>query len=278
MSVAIGLTDFDIAPPAQAKASRAADAKVLASGERLISEECLTAAGEIRWMETFRSPVVMEGQRIGTVGFSRDISERKRAETELRNLAATDPLTELANRRHFIARLEEAYASHRREADHTATVLMLDIDHFKRVNDSFGHAAGDAVLKLFSAVLRDQLRAGDTAGRMGGEEFAVLMPRSDTNAARVFAERIRSKVAGSALVMEQRKIAITVSIGVASIDPGDTDAQQVLLRADRALYRAKACGRNRVETAIVETPPPPDLPPATPDLRLVQFKDKGRSG
>lgn len=278
VSEAIGLTDFDIAPPAEAKASRAADMKVLASGEKLISEERVAVDGESRWMETFRSPVVMEGLRIGTVGFSRDISERKRAETELRNLAATDPLTELANRRHFIARLEEAFASHRREADHMVTVLMLDIDHFKRVNDSLGHAAGDAVLKLFSALLRDELRAGDTAGRMGGEEFAVLMPRSDLAAAGVFAERIRQKVAGTVLVMEGRKVAITVSIGLASMAPDDTDAQQVLLRADNALYQAKASGRNRVECAGLGVAPPPDLPPPPPDLRLVQTQGKGHTG
>jgi diguanylate cyclase (GGDEF)-like protein len=141
-----------------------------------------------------------------------------------------------------------------RNADHPVAVLMFDLDHFKSINDSLGHAAGDAVLRLFSSLLRDELRAGDLAGRIGGEEFAVLLTRSNPDAAAAFAERIRRKVAETSILMDQRRIAITVSIGIALMLAEDTTAEQALGRADDALYRAKAEGRNRI--ALAETPPP----------------------
>lgn len=248
VAVPVGLTDFDILPPQKAQIYRDADLAVLVSGTKHSSEEHVVIKGETHWFETYRSPIEMDGHRIGTVGFARDITKRKLIENELRNLASTDPLTGLVNRRHFLVRLDEAYALMQREADHQVALLMLDLDHFKDVNDSYGHPAGDTALQFFGTLLRDELRKGETAGRVGGEEFAVLLPRGDLESAIVFAERIRQKIADTTLIIKQQKVSLTASIGVASMHISDASADRVLVRADQALYKAKASGRNRIES------------------------------
>ncbi|MFA7268673.1 MAG: diguanylate cyclase [Sterolibacterium sp.] len=179
----------------------------------------------------------------------RDITERKKLEAELRELATTDPLTGLPNRRHFIDRLEEELARVLRLEGQNAAVLMLDLDHFKQVNDTYGHAVGDALLKHFAALLREGLRKIDTGGRVGGEEFAIILPGADLAAARVFAERLRRKVAETPATQENQIIPMTVSIGISAVNASDASPDAALLRADEALYRAKNAGRNRVEVA-----------------------------
>jgi diguanylate cyclase (GGDEF)-like protein len=127
---------------------------------------------------------------------------------------------------------------------------VLDLDHFKQINDTHGHAAGDAVLRHFAALLRGELRKVDTAGRMGGEEFAIILPGADSAAARAFGERLRQRVAETPVMHGGLAIQVTVSIGIAAMTPRDATADAVLVRADRALYRAKEGGRNRSEIAI----------------------------
>ena len=165
-------------------------------------------------------------------------------------MAATDFLTGLPNRRHFLARLEQELARIHRREGHCASVLMLDSDHFKQVNDTFGHAAGDKILKHLAELMRNELRKIDTAGRVGGEEFGVILPGADLTAAEGFAERLRKKVAGTPVAQEDRLIPLTVSIGVAGMNASDASADDALVRADRALYRAKEHGRNRVEVEV----------------------------
>ncbi|MDP3701794.1 MAG: diguanylate cyclase [Hylemonella sp.] len=183
------------------------------------------------------------------VGSRIDITERKRLEVELREQATTDALTGLPNRRHFLRRLEDELERVRRRTTSEACVLMLDLDHFKRINDQYGHAAGDSLLRHFSNLLRNELRATDTAGRMGGEEFAVILPGSALQAALGFAQRVCGKLAEHPMSFGGHEVGITVSIGVASISDDDLSADAVLSRADRALYQAKDGGRNRVELA-----------------------------
>ena len=179
--------------------------------------------------------------------FIRDISERKRAEAELREMATTDFLTGLANRRHFMARMTGEMARLQRLDNPHAAVLMLDLDHFKHINDAHGHAAGDAMLRHFAALMRDELRKIDSVGRVGGEEFAIILPGANLDEAGVFAERLRQKVATTPLTLDDQVISITVSIGIASMRTTDVNADTALIRADEALYRAKKNGRNRVE-------------------------------
>jgi diguanylate cyclase (GGDEF)-like protein/PAS domain S-box-containing protein len=188
-----------------------------------------------------------KGNVSGVIVVSRDITERRRMESELRELAITDPLTGLPNRRHFLARLDEELARIQRIAHQCTAVLMVDLDNFKQVNDRFGHAAGDEALKHFAALTRAELRKIDSVGRIGGEEFAIVLPGAGPTAAEVFASRLCRKVAESTLVLNDQVIRLTVSIGVAAMDAADADTAVSLKRADQALYRAKASGRNRVE-------------------------------
>jgi diguanylate cyclase (GGDEF)-like protein len=183
------------------------------------------------------------------VGSRIDITERKKLEVDLREQASTDALTGLPNRRHFLHRLEDELERVRRRTTREACVLMLDLDHFKRINDQYGHAAGDSLLRHFANLLRHELRATDTAGRIGGEEFAVILPGSGLQAALGFAERICDKLAEHPMAVGRHEVGMTVSIGIASILDDDLSADTVLSRADRALYQAKDGGRNRVELA-----------------------------
>lgn len=176
-----------------------------------------------------------------------DISERKRLEAELRELAATDMLTGLPNRRAFITRLEEEHARLRRFDALQAAVLMLDLDFFKKINDTWGHPAGDAVLRQVGEVINAQIREVDLCSRLGGEEFAVLLTGATPEAAREFADRLRRRIADITVLHEGQHIKITASIGVAALRATDADADAALMRADRALYSAKEAGRDRVE-------------------------------
>jgi diguanylate cyclase (GGDEF)-like protein len=177
-----------------------------------------------------------------------DVTESKRMEQELQALATTDPLTGLSNRRQFLARLTEEFGRVQRFG-RTSSVLMLDLDRFKRINDTYGHAAGDAALKHFAALIVNALRKIDTAGRLGGEEFAIILPGADATAARISAERLCEIVAKTPFMYGGNVIPLAVSIGIASTDAHDSAPDVVLARADKALYRAKGNGRNRVELA-----------------------------
>ena len=179
-----------------------------------------------------------------------DITRRKQLEAELTRLATTDGLTGLANRRHFIQQLEMEIARIQRNAA-PAVLLMLDLDHFKRVNDSYGHAGGDAVLQAFAHATQGNLRKIDLAGRLGGEEFAILLPETGLEPALHFAERLRQHIETMTVASNGEQIQITVSIGLTGITHADTQADATLARADTALYQAKAGGRNQVVTVAM---------------------------
>jgi diguanylate cyclase (GGDEF)-like protein len=165
-----------------------------------------------------------------------------------KRLAARDGLTELYNRRAFDERLAKARAREERQGGRFA-VLLLDIDHFKRLNDTFGHPAGDAALKHTARVLEAHLRQGDEAARYGGEEFAVILPGADAAGAAPLAERVRAAIEGSQAVFEGARLAVTVSVGVAAWPDDGREIETLLAAADRALYSAKQDGRNRVASA-----------------------------
>ncbi|WP_167726439.1 MULTISPECIES: GGDEF domain-containing response regulator [Cryobacterium] len=163
--------------------------------------------------------------------------------TELDLLSRTDVLTGLHNRRHLEEELAHHHSRAMRHGD-PLSVLLLDIDHFKRVNDGYGHPAGDVVLAVFAERLRQELRDGDVAGRWGGEEFLVVLPRTDLAGALSVANRIRRVVAATPIVAAGVGIAVTVSGGCASGPLGGSD--QLVDVADAQLYAAKAAGRNRI--------------------------------
>lgn len=169
-----------------------------------------------------------------------------RTRDELLRRSTTDELTAVASRGHFRALAERELARAARHR-HACALLMIDADHFKAINDRYGHAVGDEVLRVLAAVLRDGVRAIDLVGRMGGEEFAVLLPQASGACAGLVAERLRRTVAQCRVATPQGPIGVTVSIGLALGGAPDLDA--LLHVADAALYRAKALGRNRVEPA-----------------------------
>lgn len=176
------------------------------------------------------------------------IAEAEGALAEVEALATTDVLTGLPNRRAFMTRIVEEFARLRRNPASVATLLMLDLDHFKEINDQYSHAMGDAVLRAFGHTLAAELRQGDAAGRLGGEEFAVLLPGTTAPAAATIAERLREKVAETVIDAERQNIRVTVSIGLAEISGRDERPEVALARADSALYQAKHGGRNQVVT------------------------------
>jgi diguanylate cyclase (GGDEF)-like protein len=165
----------------------------------------------------------------------------------LEMLSITDELTGLFNRRRF----NEAFTMEVRRATryhHSLSVIMLDIDHFKEVNDTHGHPAGDIVLKRLGAILRDHLRETDLVARYGGEEFVMVLPETTLEIARTIAERLRARIENETFRTDEKELRITVSMGLVSRQ-GTLEAEALLAEADEALYRAKSGGRNRVELA-----------------------------
>ncbi|MDQ5911557.1 MAG: putative Diguanylate cyclase [Pseudomonadota bacterium] len=183
------------------------------------------------------------------VGILRDETQRQAQERELRRLATTDHLTGMANRRHFLKQVDLELQRFKRYAA-PATLLMVDLDHFKRINDTCGHAAGDQTLQHFASIAQTLLRYTDLIGRLGGEEFAILLPATGLEGARLLAERLRGAVANTSIPWESRTIELTVSIGVTRFSSTDEEPGSILNRADRALYQAKEQGRN--QTVVLE--------------------------
>jgi len=174
---------------------------------------------------------------------------------ELERLATTDSLTGLANRRRLFDALEqEVYRAQRYGI--ALSLIMFDIDHFKRINDNWGHATGDWVLRQIAQETRELLRKTDQAGRYGGEEFVVVLPETDLSEALLLAQRLGQRISETAITPEHdAPMSVTVSMGVAALVVDET-GEELIHRADQALYRAKQQGRNRVETAL----DPADLP------------------
>jgi diguanylate cyclase (GGDEF)-like protein len=181
----------------------------------------------------------------GFAAIVRDISEDKKTEDELLRLAATDPLTGAFNRREFTSLAnQESQRSNR--YNHPLSIMMLDLDHFKKLNDTYGHAAGDKALQRFTTLCCNALRTVDVFGRWGGEEFVTLLPETDIEGATVIAERLRKLVSQSVFVYNEEKISFTASIGIAQYRSGEMTLDGPLGRADSAVYDAKKAGRNRI--------------------------------
>lgn len=172
------------------------------------------------------------------------------ATTELRRLAEVDALTGVFNRRAFLTLLDKALSRAQRMQT-TLPVLLIDLDHFKRINDTWGHQRGDEALRHFVELAHRCLRKEDIIGRLGGEEFAIFLPDVDSAGGLTVAERLRALVEAHPLEVEGRSLSMTVSIGVALASTGDT-AQTALQRADAAMYAAKERGRNRVEISRLQ--------------------------
>ena len=199
-----------------------------------------------RWVERDFIPIHLHENLIGFLYIYRDISQRKRHARELWQLATSDPLTGIPNRRAFFESIEHERARLTRYPGEAA-VLMIDIDHFKQINDTHGHAAGDAVLCHIVRQVRKLLRESDMLARLGGEEFAILLPQASREGALGLAERVRKVLEDTPLTYNDVPIYVTASVGVTIMSHTDPNTDKTLSRADHALYEAKRNGRNRVE-------------------------------
>lgn len=224
------------------------DMAVMEEGNTVEREErnIIRTTGEERFYWVIKHPMRGEqGQIIGMYGISIDITEIVQLRKELELLTQTDELTQLYNRRHFLRMAGHALAMAGRY-NTPCSIISFDLDHFKRINDTYGHHAGDEVLRKVAATCRDLVREPDIIGRLGGEEFSVLLPQTALDGARNLAERLRRAVSGLEIEGDWNgTITPAISAGVATMQPDD-DVDRLLVRADDKLYEAKNHGRNRV--------------------------------
>jgi len=238
-------------------AIRSGAAGLVGHSERRI----LTKAGDVRLMQwTYSVSMDDNGQPVHVVAFGRDItaeremqanierarSDLERANAELKRMASTDFLTGLANRRQAAAMFERELARSRRVGC-PLSVILMDFDHFKTVNDTYGHEVGDAVLRHVAELLRTRLRATDVIARHGGEEFLVVLPETGADGAAFLADTVRHAVQETPLIHGGHRIPLSISAGVTALEPGqDVTIDVLTTRADEAMYCAKNLGRNRV--------------------------------
>ena len=243
----LGKTDADLMSPEAAETVMANDREVMLSGETRVLEQRLVNHGELVTFLSTKSPFRdAAGEIIGVIAVSRDITERKRLELKVAEEAIRDPLTGLFNRRYMDETLtREISRAKRRHLP--VSVVMIDLDHFKRLNDAHGHAAGDAVLERFAAILLGSVRREDIPCRYGGEEFAVILPEMTADQARQRAEVWRAELEKVSVELGETSIGpVSASMGVASFPVHGNTGTELLRAADAALYRAKDAGRNRV--------------------------------
>jgi diguanylate cyclase (GGDEF)-like protein/PAS domain S-box-containing protein len=229
----------------------------LALGLGADQEVPFASDGGERWFHVQSSPIMApNGTLAGYALALFDVTARKRVERQLIDLARTDPLTGVTNRRHFYE-LAAAELVRAERYQRTVALMMLDIDHFKQINDTYGHRAGDEVIRRVAAACQQQLRAADLFARYGGEEFIALLEPGAEDAALV-AERIRQAVAAVHFEVNRLATPVTISVGVASRGQGELSLDELIGRADQALYASKSGGRNRVSIWGAEALPAPE--------------------
>ena len=221
----------------------------LASEYRMITKD-----GRVIWVRDEGVLRAEPGERIHYEGMLTNVTERKSFESQLQFLADHDPLTGLFNRRRFVQELDLEIKLMRRDG-HPSSLLMLDVDGLKQVNDAMGHQAGDALVRQTAEVLRDRLRGTDSVGRLGGDEFAVLLRGSRVNEAAAVAQVLLDRFRGREQVASAEPIRPTISIGLTSLRRNFTGADEAIGAADRAMYEAKRTGGDRVAMYSRRLPP-----------------------
>ena len=210
----------------------------------------ISSDGQIRWLsdKCFISQQAEPGQRVIVVGIAEDITEKKHLEGELQRLATTDVLTQSSNRRHFFECAHREFEQARLQAAPMA-FLLLDIDDFKLINDTYGHQEGDLVLQRIAESGKGALRRGDLFGRIGGEEFAAVFPGCAPDMAKQIAERLQREIQRLSFTHGGNTFGVTVSQGLTSLKPGDDILDNLYARADAAMYQAKRQGKNQIVQA-----------------------------
>lgn len=244
----LGALEESHLPPDQAQRVLESDDRVLRRGESTRGEFVIEAERGLQqaFLE-FKHPLRdKRGRVVGLVGLSTDVSELHRLQRELEHAARIDELTGVYNRRALFEYAEQDFA-HSRRHGRPFSLLIIDIDRFKQINDTYGHPVGDRIIRSVADQTRLAVREVDRLGRIGGEEFVVLLPETDVEQAAEIAERVRLAAMKPTELQSGVSLKPTVSIGVASLFPEDRAVHDLYQRADEALYRAKEGGRNKVE-------------------------------
>lgn len=247
----IGSTVYDVAPAELAAIYEKADQELLGRGGTQSYESRVRYAdGSYRDVMFHKSVFYDPNSKVdGISGTMLDISERKQLEKQLEIAAATDFLTGISNLRTFYELAGQEFRRFVRNGG-DLTLIVIDLDHFKEINDSLGHAAGDDALRAFVAVVRDNLRDQDIFARAGGDEFRIVLPGTHLAGAQQVAERIRTAVGQLSVTSSRGTTGLSISAGICSCLPADESLDDVVSRADAELYKAKAAGRNRIHPAL----------------------------
>ena len=239
----IGRLETDLLPKEVADHFHKSDSEVFKTNQKQVINEAFTSEeGETFHYLSVKVPLLREGELPALIGFSSDVTELYRLKEEFRRQAATAPLTGLYNRRYFVEHAEKEFNRAKRH-NHDLSLISLDIDYFKRINDTYGHLVGDSVLKALSNRLLPLIRREDIIARIGGEEFSIHLPNTSKNTALRIAERLRLEIDNAHLHGE---VKATISLGVAGFDAETEGFDEMFKCADNALYQAKKAGRNRV--------------------------------
>jgi diguanylate cyclase (GGDEF)-like protein/PAS domain S-box-containing protein len=243
----IGKKDTEVLPIEVAEHFHLSDLKVFETNEKQIIEESSEdERGELRHYISTKIPYQLEEGIPALIGFSTDVTELYALKEEFKKQANTDSLTELYNRRYFTEHSEREFYRAKRHL-RIVSLISIDIDHFKNINDCYGHPAGDKVLMSVAKCLLPCIRQEDILARIGGEEFSILLPETTLQSAKVVAERIRLNQSNLSIKGQWKgEITLTVSIGVTCIKFEDDTFDDFFRRGDKALYQAKALGRNQV--------------------------------
>lgn len=243
----IGATVHDVAPPELAAIYEKADRDLLADGGTQTYETNVRYAdGSVHDVIFYKSVFhKADGRPDGISGVILDITERKRLEDELAQAAREDFLTGAVNLRTFYELADQEFARFKRTGE-AFSLLVLDLDHFKKINDTLGHEAGDDALRKFVQIVTANLREQDIFARAGGDEFRLLLPGTPPSGAIVLAEKIREEVGRVSLRASNGSVPLSMSAGLCRCHPDDTRIDDIVRRADAALYEAKASGRNAV--------------------------------
>ncbi|WP_232771179.1 sensor domain-containing diguanylate cyclase [Colwellia sp. 75C3] len=243
----IGKKDTEVLPEEVAEHFYQSDKQVFETNKKQVIEETTEndEGGTCHYIST-KVPFNRPDKLPALIGFSTDVTELFKLKEEFKKLANTDPLTNLYNRRFFTEQSGKEYQRAKRYSL-SMTLISIDIDHFKSINDQYGHPAGDQVLIEVAKQLQENLRQTDILARIGGEEFSILLPETSPQSAMAFAERIREEQSKLTIIGDwQGEITLSVSIGVSSFLATDEAFDDLFSRADKALYQAKNSGRNKV--------------------------------
>ena len=203
-------------------------------------------SGKEYWVDLSMLPLKNhEGLVTHFASIQRDITEYKKLEQDLQILCRTDPLTTAANRRAFNETLSQEFSRFKRSQKQYA-LIMIDLDHFKTINDQHGHSVGDQVLIEVTERCRDNLRVHDIMARLGGEEFCILLPYTDSTQAEKVAERLRAMIEKKPIIVDGLRLKVTISVGISLVSIHDEDGHQAMDRADQNLLTAKNSGRNQI--------------------------------